>query len=373
MSSASEPPDVATGSFFTLTPERVLAAVEAAGLETHPVCYPLNSFENRVYEVELADRSRVVAKFYRPGRWSREQILEEHAFLAELADAEIAVCAMRPFADGSTVQRIDGIDYCLSDRRGGRAPDELSDTDLERLGMFVGRMHTVGVRRPAPARPHLTPDHYVREALRWIDLQGSLSGPLRARYFAAAEEIADLTDGLLEGVPVHRIHADLHFGNVLFRDGELRVLDFDDMVTGPAVQDLWLVLPGRGREVESKREVLLAGYERFREFDRSSWRLVEPLRGLRLVRYAGWLARRWDDPAFRAGWPHFATADYWEREVADLEEQLEAVRDAAIRDAATASHVDASHAVGSGATTLSQQSPEEPLTNKDYFWDWEGD
>jgi Ser/Thr protein kinase RdoA (MazF antagonist) len=362
--STDREPTAAAGSFFSLTPERVLEAVEAGGLEANPVCYPLNSFENRVYEVELADRSRVVAKFYRPGRWSRQQILEEHAFLAELAAEEIPVCTIRPFPDGSTLKRIDGIDYCLSDRRGGRAPDELSDLDLARLGSFVGRMHAVGARRPAPSRPRLTPDHYVREALRRIDLQGSLTGPLRRRYFAIAEEIADVADRLLAGVPVHRIHADLHLGNVLFRDGELRVLDFDDMVTGPAVQDLWLALPGRGREVDQKREVLLSGYQRFRDFDRSTLRLVEPLRGLRLVRYAGWLARRFDDPAFRAGWPHFGTSDYWEREVADLEEQLAAVRDAAEGGAAVTAGDPA--AVVSGPV-----SSEELLTNKDYFWDWE--
>ncbi|MEE8522503.1 MAG: serine/threonine protein kinase [Thermoanaerobaculia bacterium] len=360
-----QPPNDAAGSFFSLTPEQVLVAVEAGGLEANPVCYPLNSFENRVYEVELTDRTRVVAKFYRPGRWSSGQILEEHAFLAELAAEEIPVCPIRPFPDGSTLKRIDGIDYCLSDRRGGRAPDELSDLDLERLGMFVGRMHAVGDRRPAGSRPRLTPDHYVHDALRWIALQGSLTGPLQRQYFAAAEEIADRTDRLLEGVPVHRIHADLHLGNILFRDGELRVLDFDDMVSGPAVQDLWLALPGRGHEVDQKRDVLLAGYERFREFDRSTLRLIEPLRGLRMVRYAGWLARRWDDPAFRAGWPHFGTAEYWEGEVADLEEQLGAIREAA--------HGSGSVAGDSAAAAPSRQSSEELLTNKDYFWDWEED
>ena len=358
------PTDGAKGSFFSLTPERVLTAVEAAGLDAHPLCYPLNSFENRVYEVELADRSRVVAKFYRPGRWSREQILEEHGFLAELAAAEVPVCAIRPFPDGSTLKEIDGIYYSLSDRRGGRAPDELSEANLERLGMFVGRMHAVGARQPAPERPRLTPDHYIREALRWIDLQGSLSGELRRRYVAAAEEIADIADDLLTGVAVHRIHADLHLGNILFRDGELRVLDFDDMVTGPAVQDFWLALPGRGTEVDQKREHFLAGYERFFEFDRTTLRLIEPLRGLRLVRYTGWLARRWDDPAFRSGWPHFGTADYWERETADLEEQLVEVRQAAVQSAI---------ARGADPASLpaSPRETEEALTNKDYFWDWE--
>ena len=355
---------VATDLFVRLTPERVLEAVEASGLRCRPVCYALNSFENRVYEVELEDRSRVVAKFYRPGRWSREQILEEHLFLAELAAEEIPVCTVRPFPDGQTLRTIDNIHYSLSDRRGGRAPDELDDLAIERLGMFVGRMHNVGARRSAPSRPRLTADHYVRRALDWMDRHSTLSGLIKRRYFTAAEAIAQIADELADGVPTHRIHGDLHLGNVLFRDGELRVLDFDDLVIGPAVQDLWLALPGRGREVDRQRRILLAGYQQFREFDRSTLRLIEPLRGLRLVRYAGWLARRWHDPACRAGWPHFGTAEYWERETSDLEEQLAAVREAAEE----ASVTEPEHNVGHLALP-----EEELLSNKDYFWDWEGD
>ncbi len=375
---------VATDLFLSLTPELVLAAVEASGLRCRPVCYALNSFENRVYEVELEDRSRIIAKFYRPGRWSREQILEEHGFLAELADEEIPVCSVRAFPDGETLRRIDDvlaaggrrdllpeadkhgniIYYSLADRRGGRAPDELGDAAIERLGMFVGRMHNVAARRPAPSRPRLTADHYVRRALAWMDRHGTLSGLLKRRYFAAAEAIANLADQLMAGVATHRLHGDLHLGNVLFRDGELRVLDFDDLVTGPAVQDLWLALPGRGHETERQREVFLTGYQRFRGFDRSTLRLIELLRGLRLVRYAGWLARRWHDPAFRVGWPHFGTGEYWERETRDLEEQLATVRKAIA--AAVTPPVELAGRVASS-------SDDELLSNSDYFWDWEED
>ena len=360
--------DHTTDLFFALTPERVLEAVEVAGLSCTGLCYPLNSFENRVYEVELEDRSRVVAKFYRPGRWSEAQILEEHRFLQELDAEEIPVCTVRPFPDGTTLRRMDPdpIYYSLADRRGGRAPDELNDQAVARLGMFVGRMHNVASRSEAD-RPRLDADHYVRRSLAWLDDHGGgLDGPLQKRYFAAAEAIADLTDALMFGVATHRLHADLHLGNVLFRDGELRVLDFDDMVVGPAVQDLWLALPGRDAEVQRQREIFLTSYERFRLFDRSSLRLIEALRGLRMVRYAVWLARRWDDPAFRIGWPQFGDADYWSRETADLEEQLSAVRRAAASDPALLER--------SGEVLLStEEAPEEPLSNKDYFWDWEGD
>lgn len=351
----------ATDLFLSLTPDKVLQAVEAAGLRTIPVCYPLNSFENRVYEVELDDRSRVVVKFYRPGRWSAEQIREEHDFLTELAAEEIPVCTVRPFPDGSTLKRIEHIYYAISDRRGGRAPDELDDRTVERLGMFVARLHNVGSRRPAHHRPRLDADHYVRRPVAWLREHDQLPRALGDRYFSAALELATIADRLMAGVPTHRIHADLHLGNVLFRDGQLRVLDFDDMVAGPAVQDLWLALPGRDQEAWRQREIFLAAYEQFRLFDRSTLNLIEPLRGLRMVRYVGWLARRWHDPAFKAAWPHFGTAEYWQRETEDLEEQLAVVRGE--KEAAEPVPGDVSRVV-----------EEEPvLTNKDYFWDWEGD
>ncbi|HVF59880.1 MAG TPA: serine/threonine protein kinase [Thermoanaerobaculia bacterium] len=344
--------DAATDLFLALTPERVLSAVEAGGLAVNPVCYPLNSFENRVYEVELADRSRVVAKFYRPERWSEEQILDEHRFLDDLAAEELPVCTMREFPGGGTLRRIENIWYSLADRRGGRAPDELDAPLAERLGMIVARMHNVGARREAPHRIRLEPGVYVRQELAWMEDQGVVPRGLASRYFAAAHAIADLADRALAGVPVHRIHADLHLGNVLLRDGVLRLLDFDDMAAGPAVQDLWLALPGRDRWTAGLRERFLEGYERFRAFDRSTLVLVEPLRGMRIIHYAAWLARRWHDPAFPAAWPHFGTEDYWQRETGDLEEQLAAIR---------------------GELAPEELPAEEPeLTNKDLFWDWEG-
>ncbi len=166
-------------------------------------------------------------------------------------------------------------------------------------------------------------------------------------------------------MPVHRLHGDLHLGNLLLRDGQLRVLDFDDMVMGPAVQDLWLALPGRDAFTLALREEFLAGYEQFRLFDRSTLALVEPLRGLRVVHYAAWLARRWHDPAFPAAWPHFGTADYWERETADLEEQLAVIRGEDAAEALAAGRE-------GGAEGAGGDGAEEPaLTNKDYFWDWE--
>lgn len=355
-------PSPHTDLFLSLTPDRVLAAVEAGGLPCNAVCYPLNSFENRVYEVELADRTRIVAKFYRPGRWSEEAILEEHGFLEELATEEIPVCTMRPFPGGGTLRQTDGIYYCLADRMGGRAPDELDETTARRLGMLVGRMHTVAVRKPARHRLPLNADVYIREPAAWLEGHETIPHGWRARYLGAARAAADLIDARMAGVAVHRVHGDLHLGNLLFRDGLLRVLDFDDMVTGPPVQDLWLALPGRDRTTLDLREAFLEGYEQFRLFDRATLALIEPLRTLRIVHYAGWLARRWHDPAFPAAWPHFGTDEYWQKETEDLEAQLALLRGEAAAD---------EEEVGEGRERAPKEEEAE-LTNKDYFWDWEG-
>jgi Ser/Thr protein kinase RdoA (MazF antagonist) len=349
-----------TDLFLNLTPERVLAAVEAGGLECNNLCYSLNSFENRVYEVELLSGTRIVAKFYRPERWTRAQILEEHQFLAELDAAEIPVCPMRPFPDESTLKQIDRIQYCLAERRAGRAPDELNAATARRLGMLVARLHNVGASRPCEHRRPLDADQFIRRPVEWLEQNRSLPPALEARYFRAALDIAERADRLLAGVDRHRIHADLHLGNVLFRDGLLRVLDFDDMAIGPAVQDVWLALPGRDHDSLSLRRSFIHGYEQFRLFDRDSLRLVEVLRGLRLVRYAAWLARRWHDPAFRQGWPHFGTTEYWDSETRDLEEQLEVIR----RQASAGD-------LGDGGEDVHDGDEEQVLENKDYFWDWE--
>lgn len=349
----------ATDLFLALTPERVLDAVAAAGLAVRPLCYPLNSFENRVYEVELADRSRVVAKFYRPQRWTPAQILEEHRFLAEADAAEIPVCPARPFADGSTLASIEGIHYALFDRKGGRAPDELTDATAHRLGMLVGRLHTVGARRPGADRLPLTSEAYVRRDLAWLADHGTLPVRLARRYFDAARAIADAYDRMSRGAVTLRLHGDLHLGNVLERDGQLRLLDFDDSMVGPAVQDLWLALPGRDRDSAALVERFLEGYEAFRRFDRAELALVEPLRGLRLVHYAAWLARRWHDPIFPRSWPHFGTEESWQRETDDLEEQ-----------AAIVARVER----GLPALPAADEAGgAEELTNADLFWDWEGD
>ena len=342
-----------------LTPARVLDALDAVGLRPDGRLLQLNSYENRVHQAFLEDGRAVVTKFYRPGRWSREQILEEHEYLAEADAAEIPVCPARPFRDGSTVAEIEGIFYTLFDRKGGRAPDELGSAAAERLGMLVARLHLVGTAHPARHRLRLTSADYLRPDLDWLEETRAIPPRLAKRWQAAAGAIADAWDRASAGREGDwiRLHGDLHLGNVLERDGVLRLLDFDDMMVGPPVQDLWLALGGRDAETLRGREVFLEAYESFRPFDRTTLAWIEPLRGLRMAHYTAWLARRWHDPIFPPNFPYFGAEDFWERDTADLEEQ--------------AALVLRLERAGPGATAASA-APEEELSNKDLFWDWEG-
>jgi Ser/Thr protein kinase RdoA (MazF antagonist) len=328
-----------TRFFFELTPDRVLDAVEASGLRCTGRCQALNSFENRVYDVELESErpgasldARRVVKFYRPGRWSREQILEEHQFLADLVAAEIPAIAPLPFEDGATLHETpSGIAYALFPKVGGRAPDEFTDEQLERVGTLLGRVHAVGAARKAHHRIRLTPETYGEANLEYL-LRHWVPADFRARYEAAVRGILGLSTPWFEAAApgAQRIHGDCHPGNLLANaEGHYFFLDFDDMVVGPPVQDLWLLVPGRDTESRVQREALLEGYARMRAFDRASLRLLEPLRALRFIHYTAWIARRWEDPAFPLAFPEFNSHAYWADETADLEEQLRIIRESA--------------------------------------------
>jgi Ser/Thr protein kinase RdoA (MazF antagonist) len=311
--------------FFALTPDRVLDAVEVGGLRCTGRCLPLRAFENRVYEVELEDDRRLVVKFYRPGRWSRDTILEEHAFLAELAAAELRVVPPIDLGTGSTLAEVDGILYAAFPKVRGRALDEYDDEALRRIGRLIGRMHAVGAARPAPARPRLTVERFVHEPLGALAERRLLPEGLGSRYRDVALRLAGAAAPLLERAPAQRLHGDLHRGNVLWdREGPI-LLDFDDCTTGPPAQDLWLLAPGPGPDAQKARQQLLEGYELFRDFDRAALALCEPLRALRIVHTSGWIARRWDDPSFRAGFPAFGTESYWAGEYEALVTILEAL------------------------------------------------
>jgi Ser/Thr protein kinase RdoA (MazF antagonist) len=300
--------------FFALTPDRVLDAVEVGGLRCTGRVLPLRAFENRVYEVELEDDRRLVVKFYRPGRWSAATILDEHAFLGELDAAELPVVAPIDLGTGTTLPQIDGILYAAFPKVRGRTLDEADDERLRRIGRLIGRMHAVGAARDAPHRPRLTVEHYVHEPLAVLVDGGVMRSALAGRYRDVARRIADAAAAPLAAARTQRIHGDLHWGNALWgADGPILV-DFDDMLVGPPVQDLWLLARGDAAEARKAREQLIEGYEVFREFDRSTLALCEPLRGLRIVYMSGWIARRWDDPSFQAAFPTFNTENYWAAE-----------------------------------------------------------
>lgn len=309
-------------SFFALTPDRVLAAVEAGGVNCTGLCYPLNSLENRVYELEREDRSRVVAKFYRPGRWSLDALRDEHVFLKDLAEAEVPVATPIVFEDGDTLHSVEGIHYALFSRVGGRAPDELTDEQLRRLGALLGRIHNVGASASARHRRVLSAHDWARESLDVLRSAPTLAPTLRDALTRVTDTLIETISPRFEGVSTHRIHGDCHLGNLLFGSEGPFFLDFDDMAVGPAVQDVWLLTPGRDEENSRQREVLLANYETFRAFDRTTLALVEPLRALRYLHYAAWITRRWRDPAFPRAFPQYGTHTYWAELVADLEEQL---------------------------------------------------
>jgi Ser/Thr protein kinase RdoA (MazF antagonist) len=308
-----------TASFFSLTPDRVLDAVEIGGLRCTGRCLPLRAFENRVYEVELEDQRRLVVKFYRPGRWSRETILDEHAFLAELAAAELPAVPPLDLGTGSTLADVDGIFYAAFPKVRGRILDELDDERLRRIGRLIGRTHAVGAARDAPHRPRVTVQRYVTEPLEVLLAGAFIPAPLAGRYRDVASRIGEVVAAPLAAARSQRIHGDLHRGNLIWGgDGGPILLDFDDCGIGPPVQDIWLLSYGDSEEAKHGREQILEGYEIFREFDRSTLALCEPLRALRIIYMSAWIARRWDDPSFQKGFPAFRTDNYWMAEYEEL-------------------------------------------------------
>jgi Ser/Thr protein kinase RdoA (MazF antagonist) len=327
--------------FFALTPERILDAVEFGGRRATGYALALNSLENRVYEIELEDESRVVAKFYRPGRWSKAAILDEHALLAELAAAELPVVPPLPRDDGATLGELSvegGVIYFAAFAKvRGRAPEELHDDELRQLGRLVARLHLVGEQRPAAARPRLDPESYGARSLEVLlgpnddPLSGFVPPELRARFAAAGRAIVDKCAGSWSELPCLRIHGDCHRGNLLWGQSGPFFVDFDDFLHGPPIQDLWLLAPGRDDEATHQLTMLIDGYETMRRFDRATVRFVEPLRALRILRYAAWIAQRWRDPAFQRAFPEWDEPRSWVRELDELEQQRARVEAALAR------------------------------------------
>jgi Ser/Thr protein kinase RdoA (MazF antagonist) len=331
--------------YQALGPQQVLAALDAVCLRGDGRILQLNSYENRVFQVMLEDGGAVVAKFYRPGRWSDAQILEEHAFALELAAAEVPVVPplvllADPEAAGLQLQgepptlaslTLDGQAhrFAAAVRCAGREP-ELEDPEvLRQIGRFIGRLHAVGAQRPFEHRHHLNARVDGRAAMAAL-LQGGFVTPAELPAWQqtceAALQAVEAAFAALAPLPTLRLHGDCHIGNVLWRDGKPHVVDLDDAMQGPAVQDLWMLVSGDHHTMAAQLNLLLEGYEQFADFDDRQRALIEPLRTLRMLRHSAWLAARWSDPTFPLNFPFFGTAAYWSQQTTQLREQLEAMQ-----------------------------------------------
>jgi Ser/Thr protein kinase RdoA (MazF antagonist) len=317
--------------FSGLTPDAVLDAAEAVGLEPDGHVFALNSYENRVYRLGTQGGPPVVLKFYRAGRWSDAQILEEHAFATELAGAEIPVVAPLRLGD-STLRQVGAFRLAAFPLQPGGAPDLDRPEARELLGRTLGRIHAIGALRPFLVRPSMAGDLLGRRARSTVLASGQLPEHLRERYARVSIELIEHIDaaGLSEWRRI-RLHGDCHLGNILWQpqgptQGPVFV-DLDDCMNGPAIQDLWMFLSGNRDERQGQWAELLAGYQRFATFEHGQTRLVEPLRAVRMLNHAAWIAERWADPAFPRAFPWFGEARFWEQHVNDLHEQAAILRD----------------------------------------------
>jgi len=316
--------------YSKLTPDVVLNALDSVGFLCDGRLLALASYENRVYQVGQDDAAPVVAKFYRPERWSDAQILEEHSFAAELAEREIPLVAPLE-REGRTLHRSEGFRFAVFPRRGGRAPELEDRSTLEWLGRFIGRIHAVGRVKAFAHRPAIDIGTFGDESRAWLLANRCIPAELEEAWRTAA-------DLALEGVRncyaragdtgKLRLHGDCHAGNVLWTDAGPHFVDLDDARTGPAMQDLWMLVSGDRQTMAGQLGHILRGYEDFAEFDDRELNLLEALRTLRLLHYSAWLARRWDDPAFPIAFPFFGSLRYWQDRVLELREQIAAMQEA---------------------------------------------
>lgn len=313
--------------YADLTPDRILDALDSVGIAGDGRLLALNSYENRVYLVYRNDDAAVVAKFYRPERWSDDAIVEEHAFVAELAAREIPVVAPMMLA-GRTLHRFADFRFAVLPRQGGRMPELDDSATLEWLGRFIGRIHAVGALAPFAHRPALSIATFGDEPREYLLAHGFVPPDLTDAYRSVSAMALDGVRRCYDragDVGTLRLHGDCHASNVLWTADGPHFVDFDDARTGPAMQDLWMLLSGDRAAATRQLSDVLAGYEDFADFDRRELHLVEALRTLRLVHYAAWIARRWDDPAFPAAFPWFNTQRYWQDRVLELREQIAAM------------------------------------------------
>jgi len=316
--------------FFSLTSEIALDAIDALGMKTTGRMLQLNSLENRVYEIEIEDKegatSLVVAKFYRPLRWSKQQIQDEHDFLFELEASDIPVVAPIKNKIGESVLELPNLEMfgAIFPKKSGRLEPESSDEDLAKIGRLIGRMHAVGSRKKEVTRPKVSSQWFLKSNYEFV--LEFIPKEILSTYDSVLGELEKFCKQKLNEDTFIRVHGDLHRGNIIWRADEGPVLvDFDDFLLGPPVQDFWLLVSGRDEESQRQLDLIISGYEMFREFDYESLSLIELLRTLRMVLFAGWISKRADDPSFKRAFPQFWERSFWDSHIRDLQDQISVI------------------------------------------------
>ncbi len=303
--------------FSKLEPEFIMRCLETGGFRPTGEYQQLNSYENRVFDVRLEEHDPVVVKFYRPNRWSRQAIVDEHAFLVELKEEGLQAIAPLTQKNGLTLSQHDGLWMAIFPKHRGRIPQEFLDQDLKKIGRALALLHKVGTQRPFKHRVTMSVQEYGDPALTVLDAW--VAPEVSERYLRAAESIFEFLESYLQPKDFIRIHGDCHKGNLLQSDQGFYFLDFDDCCNGPRAQDIWMLTQGNAEESEEMRAELLAGYEELVPWNDDDSILFEPLRGLRIIHYAAWIARRWEDPSFPRLFPDFGSYSYWAEETEALE------------------------------------------------------
>lgn len=315
--------------YATLTPDLILNAVESMGFDCSGSLIALNSYENRVYQLGIEDKAPIIAKFYRPGRWTNAAIIEEHQFALELSALEIPVIAPLVINDQTLFEHGE-FRFALFPRKGGQALEVDNMQQLEQVGRFIGRIHAVGSCRSFQHRIRLDVKTYGYDALQYLQDKQFVPGEIAHNYYTVTKTALELIEQHFQfagELPYIRIHGDCHAGNILWDRQSLHIVDLDDCLMGPAVQDIWMLLSGSEDETKMQLKYILDGYYEFYDFNMRELHLVETLRTLRMIYYTGWLARRWEDPAFPSSFPWFNTPKYWESQLNNLREQVEMLSD----------------------------------------------
>lgn len=314
--------------YARLTPDVVLAAVESVGIDPDARILPLNSYENRVYQIGVDGAPSVIVKFYRPERWSDEQIQEEHDFAAELVELEIPIAAPWRDASNRSLHEFEGFRFAVFPLVAGRQPDLDQGDNLAIMGRYIGRVHLAGARKKFRVRRSLTVEEMAVIPREYLLRGDFLPAELVPAYESITRQLVERIQQLFaeqRRLAYQRIHGDCHLGNILWQDGVPNFVDFDDTVMGPVIQDLWMLLSGDRNQRQAQLLEVVDGYQEFADFPRSQLVLIEALRTLRLIHYAAWLARRWEDPAFPRSFPWFNTPRYWSEHVLEMREQLAAL------------------------------------------------